>query len=203
MYFKLNLFSYSYNKCFYKKKKEIKLRFDRSIQGRGGLEAKCICKDDGNHSVPGPMNGIRKRQNDVGFLPTTKAQSRVKKKKKKSNSFHPMSRSCFKATINQNDQSLSHYTISNNIAPQSPPRYPSFSTVRSLTSSLVSIDLLGPHPLKKSLHSKKSFSKPFPLLSLSLSLSRYNNNFNHHHPQNRYSKPRFLFLSFLLSLSHF
>ena len=82
MYFKLNLFSYSYNKCFYKKKKEIKLRFDRSIQGRGGLEAKCICKDDGNHSVPGPMNGIRKRQNDVGFLPTTKAQSRVKKKKK-------------------------------------------------------------------------------------------------------------------------
>ncbi len=119
------------------------------------------------------MNGIRKRQNDVGFLPTTKAQSRSKteKRKKKSNSFHPMSRSCFKATINQNDQSLSHYTISNNIAPQSPPRYPSFSTVRSLTSSLVSIDLLGPHPLKKSLHSKKSFSKPFPLLSLSLSLS--------------------------------
>ena len=82
-----------------------------------------------------------------------------------------MSRSCFKATINQNDQSLSHYTISNNIAPQTPPRYPSFSTVRSLTSSLVSIDLLGPHPLKKSLHSKKSFSKPFPLLSLSLSLA--------------------------------
>jgi hypothetical protein len=153
------------------------------------------------------MNGIRKRQNDVGFLPTTKAQSRSKKekRKKKSNSFHPMSRSCFKATINQNDQSLSHYTISNNIAPQSPPRYPSFSTVRSLTSSLVSIDLLGPHPLKKSLHSKKSFSKPFPLLSLSLSLSfsRCNNNFNHHHPQNRYSKPRFLFfffLSFSLSL---